>query len=157
MGYIKDIRKVAGSRPLIMAGACVILVNHSDELLLQLRKDNDCWGLAGGGLEIGETLEQAAQRELFEETGLTANDLSLFNVFSGKDFYYKYPHGDEVYNVVTAYICRGYEGALRRDEEEVKELRFFPFTELPSNISPPDLPIIKEYLRFHDKGGANHQ
>lgn len=147
MGYIMDLRKIVGSRPLIMAGACVILVNSNNEILLELRKDNNCWGLAGGSLEIGESLEQVAKRELYEETGLTANILSLFNVYSGEDFYYKYPHGDEVYNVVTAYICRDYEGVLRRDENEVEELKFFKLTEIPSNISPPDLPIIKEFLQ----------
>ncbi|ATP42403.1 ADP-ribose pyrophosphatase [Solibacillus sp. R5-41] len=147
MGYIMDLRKIVGSRPLIMAGACVILVNSNNELLLQLRKDNNCWGLAGGSLEIGESLEQVAKRELHEETGLTANILSLFNVYSGEDFYYKYPHGDEVYNVVTAYICRDYEGVLRTDENEVEELKYFKLTEIPSNISPPDLPIIKEFLQ----------
>ena len=147
MGYIMDLRKIVGSRPLIMAGACVILVNSNNELLLQLRKDNNCWGLAGGSLEIGETLEEVAKRELFEETGLTANNLSLFNVFSGQDFYYKYPHGDEVYIVVTAYICRDYGGGLKREESEVQELKFFNLTELPSNISPPDLPIINEFIQ----------
>jgi 8-oxo-dGTP pyrophosphatase MutT (NUDIX family) len=147
MGYIMDLRKIVGSRPLIMAGACVILVNPNNEFLLQLRKDNNCWGLAGGSLEMGETLEQVAKRELFEETGLIANNLTLFNVFSGEDFYYKYPHGDEVYNVVTAYICRDYEGVLRKEESEVKELKFFNLTDIPSNISPPDLPIINEYIQ----------
>ncbi|MCM3575347.1 NUDIX hydrolase [Mesobacillus subterraneus] len=147
MGYIMDLRKLVGSRSLIMAGACVLLVNHNNELLLQLRKDNNCWGLAGGSLEIGETLEQVAKRELFEETGLTANNLKLFNVYSGEDFYYKYPHGDEVYNVVAAYICNDYEGQLRKEEHEVKELKFFNLTDIPSNISSPDLPIIHEYIQ----------
>jgi 8-oxo-dGTP pyrophosphatase MutT (NUDIX family) len=147
MGYIMNLRKLVGSRPLIMAGACVIVLNKDNRILLQLRKDNNCWGLAGGSLEIGETLEQAAKRELLEETGLVANKLILFNVYSGEEFFYKYPHGDEVYNVVTAYICNDYEGVLNEDESEVQELCFFHFNELPSSISPPDLPIIQEYLQ----------
>lgn len=57
MGYITDLRKLVGSRPIIMIGACVIVVNEKVEILLQLRNDNHCWGLAGGSLEIGETLE----------------------------------------------------------------------------------------------------
>ncbi|MCA1057678.1 NUDIX hydrolase [Rossellomorea aquimaris] len=147
MGYIMDLREIVGSRPLIMAGACVIIVNSNKELLLQLRKDNHCWGLAGGSLEIGETLEQVAKRELLEETGLLANELTLFNVYSGSDFYYQYPHGDEVYNVVTVYICRDYEGRLRKDENEVEELKFFNMADIPSTISPPDLPIINEFIQ----------
>lgn len=146
MGYIMGLRKIVGSRPLIMAGACVIIVNSDNELLLQLRKDNHCWGLAGGSLEPGETLEQVARRELFEETGLVANELKLFNVYSGNDFHYQYPHGDEVYNVVTAFICRDYTGTLKKDDSEVKELTFFPMADIPLTISPPDLPIITEYI-----------
>ncbi|SDO21417.1 ADP-ribose pyrophosphatase YjhB, NUDIX family [Psychrobacillus sp. OK028] len=147
MGYIMDLRKLVGSRPLIMVGACVIVINKDNRLLLQLRKDNNCWGLAGGSLEMGESLEQAAKRELLEETGLVANKLALFNVYSGEKFYYKYPHGDEVYNVVTAYICNDYEGVLKKEDSEVQELHFFEFNELPSNISPPDLPVIQEYIQ----------
>ena len=147
MGYIMDLRKIVGSSPLIMAGACVIVLNKDKRILLQLRKDNNCWGLAGGSLEMGESLEQVAKRELFEETGLVANKLELFNVYSGEKFYYKYPHGDEVYNVVTAYICNDFEGVLKKEESEVQELYFFHFNEIPSNISPPDLPIIQEYIQ----------
>ncbi|MGE6256712.1 NUDIX hydrolase [Heyndrickxia sporothermodurans] len=146
MGYIMELRKSIGSKPLIMVGANVLLLNEQGHLLLQLRKDNQCWGLAGGSMEPGETLEEVAHRELFEETGFVALQLTLFSVFSGEEFYYKYPHGDEVYNVVATYICTDYEGETRIDPEEVVELRFFPLNQLPENISPPEMPIIREFL-----------
>ncbi|WP_128895820.1 NUDIX hydrolase [Longirhabdus pacifica] len=146
MGYISEMRKVVGSKPIIMAGACVIVINESNQILLQLRKDNDCWGLCGGALEMGETLEQAAKRELEEETGLIAKDLNLFDVFSGPSLYYQYPNGDEVYMVVSAYICRNYSGSLVEEKSEVAALQFFSIDELPSNISPPDLPVIEKFL-----------
>ncbi|MFC7686425.1 NUDIX hydrolase [Ureibacillus sp. GCM10028918] len=151
MGYIMDLRNVVGSRPLIMAGACVLLIDEENRLLLQLRQDNNCWGLAGGSLELGESLEQVAKRELFEETGLIANNLTLFNIYSGEEFYYKYPHGDEVYNVVAAYICKDYHGEVKREHSEVQELKFFHLNELPSDISPPDLPIINAYIQYVGK------
>jgi 8-oxo-dGTP pyrophosphatase MutT (NUDIX family) len=146
MGYIMDLRKVVGSRPLIMVGASVILLDSSNKLLLQLRTDNNSWGLAGGSLEMGETLEEVAKRELHEETGLIANKLEFFNLFSGKEFYYKYPNGDEVFNVISTYICTDYSGELELEVSEVKELRFFHLNSLPSNISPPDYPIIMQFI-----------
>jgi len=147
MEYIMELRVIVGNRPLIMAGAAVLLINEKNELLLQLRKDNNCWGLAGGALELGETLEQTAMRELFEETGLIASKLKLFNVYSGENFRYTYPHGDLVYNVISAYICSDYEGVMKRDVKEVEELKFFKFAELPLNISPPDVSILNEYCK----------
>ncbi|PAE23247.1 NUDIX hydrolase [Bacillus sp. 7894-2] len=141
------LRRIVGSRPLVITGASVIILDENNRLLLQLRKDNNCWGLTGGSLEPGETLEDVAKREMLEETGLTANDLQLFNIYSGEEFYYKYPHGDEVYNVVAAYTCNNFDGELDIDEDEVSELRFFHVQEIPSNISPPDQRVIKDYVQ----------
>jgi len=148
MGYIIDLRKIVGTRPLLMAGACVFLIDKDNRLLLQLRTDNGAWGLPGGSLELGESMEEVARRELFEETGLEATHFTLVNVFSGEEIYYKYPHGDEVYNVVAAYECKDYSGVLIRDEQEVLELKFFELHDLPNEISPPDIPVIRYYLQL---------
>lgn len=64
--------------------ACVLLVDARGWTLLQLRtKDAPVypgqWGLPGGGIEPGEQPEEAARRELLEETGLEiAGPLTLF-------------------------------------------------------------------------------
>lgn len=104
-------------------------------------------GLAGGALEIGETLVETAKRELREETGLEAEHLKLLNVYSGDTFYYKYPHGDEVYNVISAFLCTAYSGEVVRDPSEVAELRFFAMDQLPENLNPPERPILMEYVQ----------
>ncbi|MEK4385766.1 NUDIX hydrolase [Solibacillus sp. FSL W7-1464] len=146
MGYIMELRKKIGTDPIIMVGACVLIVNEKAQLLLQHRKDNNSWGLPGGAMELGESLEEVAVREMEEETGLTPIRLELFRTFSGKEFYYKYPYGDEVYNVVTAFICKNYEGSIKFDESEATDIRFFDLTDLPV-ISPPDDPVIKDFLK----------
>jgi 8-oxo-dGTP pyrophosphatase MutT (NUDIX family) len=111
--YIGDLRKLIGTTPIIMCGANVILLNEKDEILLHHRVDKDWWGLPGGAMELGESLEEAASREVFEEVGLTCRNMKLFNVYSGKELYYKYPDGNEVYNVTATYICKDYTGKFR--------------------------------------------
>ena len=146
MGYISELRELIGTRPIIMVGANVMVVDSENRLLLQLRTDNNCWGLPGGSMELGESLQEVAKRELYEECNLTANQLTFFNIYSGEEFYYQYPHGDEIYNVIATFICEDYEGELRADKDEVLALQFFSIDELPSNLSPPEIPIIHEYI-----------
>lgn len=75
------------------------------------------------------------QKRAFEETGLTAERLELFGIFSGKDMHYIYPNGDEVSNIDIVYICRDYTGTLRRQENEVEELKFLHSTKSPKNLA----------------------
>ena len=146
MGYIQELRDLVGHRPLIMPGANVIVIDKNNRLLLQLRSDNKCWGLPGGSMEPGETLKEVAKRELYEETNLLAKNLTLFNVYSGEEFYYKYPHGDEVYNVIATFICTEYEGVMKKDENEVLDLEFFHYDELPFTLNLPETSIINEFI-----------
>jgi len=143
--YMKNLRKLVGHMPVMQCGASVIVENEAGEILLQLRRDNNCWGYAGGAIELGESSEDAAKRELFEETGLVANALELFGVFSGEGLYYKYPNGDEVHNIDVVYSCKDYSGDLIAQKEEVNELRFFKLDQLPEKISPPIIKALHSY------------
>lgn len=134
------------SHSLIQCGASVIVENERREILLQLRHDNHCWGYAGGAVEIGEPVEEAATRELFEETGLIADELRLFSVFSGEALHYVYPNGDEVYNIDIVYICRRYHGPPKASSNEREKLAFFPPKHLPESLSPPVIDPLMRYL-----------
>ena len=102
-------------------------------------------------IELDETVEECAKRELFEEMGLVADELEFFMVNSGPETHYVYPNGDEVYNVEIIYLCRSYHGELRRQESEVEELRFFSLEELPEEISPPIRPVMRRYVEMRGK------
>lgn len=47
-GYILDLRKIVGHRPLIQTGASVLVEDNEGRILLQLRHDNQCRGYPGG-------------------------------------------------------------------------------------------------------------
>ncbi len=148
-GYIMDLRKIVGHRPLLQVGASVIVEDNQGRILLQKRADNHCWGYAGGSVELDEVVEDAAKRELLEETGLTAHTLEPFGIFSGPDTHYIYPNGDEVSNVEIVYLCRDYSGELRCQAGEVEELRFFAAKEVPDNISAPIRRGVEKWLSLH--------
>lgn len=144
--YVKYMRQHIGHAPLLLVGGSVIVENENGEILLQQRTDNGCWGYPGGAMEPGECVEDTAKRELFEETGLIAEALQLFNVFSGEATHYIYSNGDEVHIVDVVYCCTKFHGQLRLDPIETKALRFFPLTALPDNISPPVALPLHSYL-----------
>lgn len=145
--YILDLRKLVGHYPLLQCAGSVIIENEQGEILLGKRTDNLKWGYAGGSIELGETVEDCAKRELTEETGLTADELEFFMINSGEETHYIYPNGDEVYNVEVVYICRRYHGTIIPQKEELSELRFFSIDDLPP-ISDPIIPVVRAYCRM---------
>ena len=149
--YIMDLRQFVGHRPLLQCAGSVMIENEKGEILLGKRTDNHLWGYAGGSIELTETVEECAKRELFEEMGLIADDMEFFMVNSGMEAHYVYPNGDEVYNVEIIYLCKHYHGELKRQVEEIEDLKFFSPNEITLDmISPPIRPVFRKYLT--DKG-----
>lgn len=67
--------------PLAGSNAAVV---RDGQLLLIKRSDNGLWALPGGLAEVGETLAQAAQRELWEETGVRGRVTQLLGIFDSR-------------------------------------------------------------------------
>ncbi len=136
MNYMMELRKALGPRPLIMAGVCVIVRNSQGEFLLQLRSDSLDWGTLGGALELGESMEEAAARELYEEAGLQAESFRFVTLLSGKEMYYRYPHGDEVYNVTAVYEAQGIHGSPVIHDDEGLDLRYYALEDICTQLNP---------------------
>ena len=143
--YVSSMRELVGRKRLILVGSGVF-VYKDGMVLLQRRRDNGCWADHGGCVEIGEDVEETARRELFEETGLIAQELRLLGVFSGEDTLYTYPNGDEAFLVIVYWLCERFTGDLRPDSEEVAELRWFGIDHLPPDISPPVIRPLKAFV-----------
>lgn len=132
MGYIMDLRKYVGHDTLIGIGATTLVFNNNGELLLNLRSDTNTWGIPGGSMELYETIEETAIRELKEEAGITADDLELVSVLSGKDYYFEYPNGDKMCTVIVLFKILNYSGDIVVSDNESKELKFFSLDNLPN-------------------------
>ena len=152
--YIMELRKLVGHRPLLSPAAGVIVEDSEGRVLLERRHDNGCWGHAGGAVEMDEPVEDAARRELFEETGLVAGTLDFFGVYSGPESHFYYPNGDEVSYVEIVYTCRDWTGELRPQADEVDELRWFAADELPENISPSIRRQLRDWAAGKKKQGG---
>lgn len=144
MGYIMSLRELVGSRPLIMVGVTVIVKNEAGHFLLQKRTDSFDWGTIGGAMELGESFEEAARRELYEEAGLTAEQLVFKTNLSGEKFYYKYPNGDEVYNAIAVYEAINTNGIPTIQDDEGLDLQYFSLDEPIDELNSNSYMILKE-------------
>lgn len=101
--------------------AAAIIVNHDGLLLICERKGNaEAWQFPQGGIDDGETAQQAAEREVFEEVGYRPGDYSMEDARGN----YRYDYPEEVLNDVkrkrgvpyvgqeqTYFLCRLHAGA----------------------------------------------
>jgi 8-oxo-dGTP pyrophosphatase MutT (NUDIX family) len=121
--------------------------------LLQHRRDGG-WGLPGGLMELGESFEETAIREVKEETGLDIGGLKQLHVYSGADHYLKVPNGDELYCVTAVYTATEVKGTFLIDEDESYEFRYFSPDKLPDGLQKSAQRYINDYLRQKEKNRA---
>jgi mutator protein MutT len=96
------------------------IIWEDQKILLTLKKSGpykSCWGLPGGGIEFGETPEEALKRELLEEVALSADHLELWNVTTAQSLTkdYRFYHIGIIYRAlkVTPRLDRVPEDEMR--------------------------------------------
>ena len=119
--------------------ACVVQDENGDILLQRHRHwVQDVWGLPGGIVKSGETLEQAITREVKEETGLVLDDVRLVHLASG------YRLRAEAY--FSARLAADSPRQINLQESEVLEARFFSSQNLPINLLTLQLQVITQVI-----------
>ncbi len=127
--YIQWIRQKVGHDKIILvhAGGCIL--NEKNEVLLQKRGDCNMWGFPGGALELDETPETAAIREVKEETGLDVEIVDLIGIYT--EFDAVCANGDRYQSICVAYTLQAVDGALYCDNDETLDLQYFPLDATP--------------------------
>jgi len=132
----------------VKVGVGVIVVDDSGRVLLEKRSDNGMWGLPGGGIEPGESVCEAALREVREETGLAIDITRLVGVYSEPSAgrIVTYPDNGDIRHLVdivlTAEIIAG-EMAI---SSESLDLRFFNPDSFPLDLVSPAIQPLEDFV-----------
>jgi 8-oxo-dGTP diphosphatase len=123
------------SSPIFRIGVFAVIFNYEKQILLGHRRDIDWWNLPGGGMESGETVDEAVCREVREETGLEVKVERLVGVYSKP----------QKHEVVLTFLCQAIGGTLQ-PTEETRENRYFSLDALPGNTLPKHCQRIEDAL-----------
>ncbi|MGA1846055.1 2-dehydropantoate 2-reductase [Deferribacter abyssi] len=119
----------------------VIVENSKGAILLIERKNPPYgWALPGGFVDYGERVEDAAKRELFEETNINVNDIKLLGVYSD-------PKRDPRGHTVSVVYYTEFDGHFEAGDD-AKSANFFSKDRLPSLIAFDHRKILNDYFRL---------
>ena len=123
--------------------ACDSVVFKRGRVLLVKRSTQPMkgwWCLPGGLMDLGETCEQTAVRELFEETGYRGRVAKLVGVYSN-------PRRDSRQTVAVAFPVEP-TGGRARASGETSELKFFALNALPLKVAFDHAAVIRDAKRL---------
>lgn len=119
-----------GKSAQIRVGCSAIIFDPTGEkILLTRRSDNGEWCLPGGGLDAGESAEEACIREVWEETGLTVEVVRLIGIYTTPHRIIVYQDGNRFQYISFSFEARIVAGDPGLSDE-VTEVGFFPLAEI---------------------------
>ncbi len=131
--YAKRVDEVsAGGLVVDSTGKLGLLIGRRD--LKDATGKRILWSLPKGHIEEGETPEEAALREVQEETGIVSVIEKSLGVI---DFWFM-ASGKRIHKTVHHYLFRENGGLLAAQESEVDEVAWFPLTEIVDRLAYPD-------------------
>ena len=115
-----------------MPSVNVAVFNEAGELLLIRRSDNDNWALPGGGVDLGESLAQAAVRETREESGIECEITGLSGIYTDPGHVMLYTSNGEVRQEFSIVLTARAAGGQPTESDETSEARWVPSAEVGS-------------------------
>ena len=128
-----------------------VVEDEAGRIVLVHRRDNDLWALPGGGMEVGESIEDCAVREVKEETGLDVEVTGLIGVYTNPRHVMKYDDGEVRQQFSLCYTTRLIGGTLTYDEEST-DIAWVAPDELDALPMHPSMRLrIDHYLEHRGK------
>ncbi len=144
--WIQWIRGRVGHDLIFVPSAVGWVGDENGRVLLQKRAaDEEAWGFPGGILELGESFEDGAIREIREETGLEVTPVRLLGLYS--KYFETCPNGDQCQTLTAIFEMTINGGSLKIDNYETFDLRFFDRDALPRLHSPQHRDMVEDILR----------
>lgn len=150
MEYWKQLRQKVGHDKVILTCAGAAILDDNNRVLLQKRTDKDCWSFPGGVMDLGESFEETAVREVREETGLDVTVNELIGIYS--KYSDEYQNGDKSQPVLIFFKCTVIGGELRCDDEETSELKYFGFNEKPKLLNKQHEDMFEDLTEYLKDG-----
>jgi 8-oxo-dGTP pyrophosphatase MutT (NUDIX family) len=150
--YLGQLRALAGARTLLFVGARGVVRDAAGRVLLICRSDNGYWSMPGGAMELGESVADCAVREVWEETGIRANEAHPFAIYSGPRYTYTNMFGDTYQLFITAFELTDWTGELMPDPEEATDAGFFSLDAPPDPLAGSVIETMADLAAFTETG-----
>ena len=147
MSYIKYIRRNLGNDWVILNACAVVITNEKNEILLQKRTDNLMWGLPGGLMELDDSIESCALREVKEETNVDVELKKFIGVFNNP--FMRWRDTDYARIISFAFYGKVIGSKIKINYHESLESKDFDYSNLPLIHSMDTLQIIEAF--YHKK------
>ncbi len=131
----------------IAVAVSAFIQDDEGRILMIRRTDNDLYSIPGGQLELGETLAEAAVREVCEETGIECEVIGVIGLYSDPRHVIAYDDG-EVRQEFSICFRAMYKQGMPKRSEESKEVLWVRISDLPAlNVHESILLRIGHALR----------
>jgi len=128
--------------------AAAVWVEHSGRVLLIERSDSGMWSLPGGTMELGESLEECATREVLEETGIRVRVFGLVGVFTDPRHRIEYSDGEVRQEFAVVYRAEFTDGFPAQSPESPR-VEWVPLEHLDDLKMDSSQRVRLQWARHH--------